>query len=137
MLREPRSRCPINRGVEMLGDPWSLIILRDVIFCGYRSFRELLTKSQEGITPPTLSRRLSDLGEMWMLTKQDVPRGMQGAYSLTEKSIALVPLLFELAVVGTMLDPTTQTTVPQYAGMYGHPEQIAAFQDELRATHLN
>ncbi|MDF1488651.1 winged helix-turn-helix transcriptional regulator [Tessaracoccus caeni] len=137
MLREPRSRCPINRGVEMLGDPWSLIILRDVIFCGYRSFRELLTKSQEGITPPTLSRRLSDLVEMGMLTKQDVPRGMQGAYSLTEKSIALVPLLFELAVVGTMLDPTTQTTVPQYAGMYGHPEQIAAFQDELRATHLN
>lgn len=136
MLRAPRSKCPINRGVEMLGDPWSLVILRDVIFCGYRSFRELLTKSMEGITPPTLSRRLTDLVEMGMLTKEDVPRGVQGSYSLTEKSIALVPLLFELAVVGSMLDPTTETTVPQYAGMYGHPDQIAAFQDELRATHL-
>src|SRR5262245_36402356 len=136
MLRAPRSKCPINRGVEMLGDPWSLVILRDIIFCGNRSFRELLTKSQEGITPSTLSRRLSDLVEMGMLTKEDVPRGMQGSYSLTENSISLVPLLFELAAVGSMLDPTTETTVPQYEGMYGHPHQIAAFQDELRTAHL-
>ncbi|QOC91577.1 hypothetical protein [Micromonospora craniellae] len=71
-----------------------------------------------------------------MLTKEDVPCGMQGAYSLTEKGISLVPLLFELAVVGSMLDPTTQTTVPQYADLYGHPERIAAFQDELRSRHL-
>jgi DNA-binding HxlR family transcriptional regulator len=136
MLRAPRSRCPINRGVEMLGDPWSLLILRDIIFCGYRSFRELLTRSQEGITPPTLSRRLSNLVEMGMLTKEEVPRGMQGSYSLTERSISLVPLLFELAAVGSMLDPTTETTVPQYAGMYGNHDRIAAFQDELRTAHL-
>lgn len=120
----------------MLGDPWSLVILRDIVFCEHRSFRELLTRSQEGITPPTLSRRLGDLVEMGLLTKQDVPRGMQGSYSLTEDGINLVPLLFELAAVGSMLDPTTETTVPQYAGLYGHPDRIAAFQDELRATHL-
>lgn len=136
MLRTPRSNCPINRGVEMLGDSWSLVILRDVIFCDYRSFREFLTKSREGITPPTLSRRLADLVEMGMLTKEDVPRGAQGSYSLTEKGISIVPLLFELAYVGSLLDPATETTVPQYSGLYGHPERIAAFQDDLRATHL-
>lgn len=137
MVRAPRSNCPINRGVELLGDPWSLVIMRDIIFCDHRSFRELLTKSGEHITPPTLSRRLTALVEMGMLTKEVVPRGHQGSYSLTEAGISLVPLLFELAAVGSILDPTTQTTVPQYAGLYGKPDQIAAFQDNLRARHLH
>lgn len=136
MIQTPRSSCPINRGVELLGDPWSLVVLRDIAFCDYRTFRELLTRSGEGITPPTLSKRLGDLVSLGMLTKEDAPRGKQGRYSLTELGIGLVPLLFELAAVGSMLDSTTETTVPQYAGLYGHPELIAEFQSQLRDGHL-
>jgi DNA-binding HxlR family transcriptional regulator len=136
VITTPRSACPINRGVELLGDPWSLVIVRDVAFCDYRTFRELLTRSGEGISPPTLSRKLSDLVAMGMLTKADAPRGKQGRYSLTEQGISLVPLLFELAAVGSMLDPTTESTVPELAALYGHPDRIAAFQQELRERHL-
>lgn len=136
MIQSPRSKCPINRGVELLGDPWSLVILRDIVFCDYRTFRELLNNSQEGITAPTLSKRLSDLVTTGLLTKELVPRGKQGLYSLTEAGIGLVPLLFELAAAGSMLDPTTETTVRQYAPMYGNPTLIAAFQQELNDRHL-
>ncbi|OYN85436.1 winged helix-turn-helix transcriptional regulator [Parenemella sanctibonifatiensis] len=137
MISNPRSNCPINRGVELLGDPWSLVIIRDIMFCDHRTFRELLTRSQERITAPTLSKRLTDLVAAGLLSKEAAPRGKQGRYSLTDQGIGLAPLLFELAAAGSMLDPTTQSTVPQYAGLYGHPDQIAAFQQDLRDRHLS
>ncbi|MEP7763045.1 helix-turn-helix domain-containing protein [Sanguibacter sp. 25GB23B1] len=135
-LAEPRSRCPINRGVELLGDAWSLVILRDVAFCDRRSFRELLTRSGEGISPPMLSRRLQHLVSIGLLTKEAAPRGKVGRYSLTEAGIQLVPLLFELARVGHLLDPTTESTEPRFAAWQGGPDEIGDYQDELRAHHL-
>ncbi|WP_245649598.1 winged helix-turn-helix transcriptional regulator [Nocardia shimofusensis] len=122
--------------MELLGDRWSLVILRDVAFCDHRSFRELLTASREGISPPMLSRRLSQLVETGLLTKESAPRGIQGRYSLTEAGIQLVPLLFELARVGHLLDPTTSTTEPRFEGWYGDQDKIHAYMDELRDSHL-
>lgn len=136
MITTPRSSCPINRGVELLGDHWSLLILRDMAFWGYRSFRELLTNSREGITPATLSKRLSGLVDVGLLTKQSAPRGAQGLYSLTEQSIQLVPLFFELARVGGVLDPTTESTEKRFDGWYGDNDKIHAYMDELRHEHL-
>ena len=49
MIPDPRSDCPINRSLEMLGDQWSLLILRDIAVHDRRSFRDLLTGSGEGI----------------------------------------------------------------------------------------
>ena len=54
-----KSGCPINLTVELLGDRWSLVLLRDVMFGGHRHFRELLTHSLEGIASNILSSRLS------------------------------------------------------------------------------
>lgn len=136
MITSPRSSCPINRGVELLGDHWSLLILRDMTFCGYRSFRELLTNSREGITPATLSKRLSGLVEIGLLTKESAPRGAQGLYSLTEQSIQLVPLFFELARAGGILDPATESTEKRFDGWYGDDDKIHAYMDELRREHL-
>lgn len=48
MIPQPRSDCPINRSLEMLGDRWSLLILRDIVLHDRRSFRELLTGSEIG-----------------------------------------------------------------------------------------
>lgn len=135
MITTPRSSCPINRGVELLGDHWSLLVLRDMAFCGYRSFRELLTNSREGITPAMLSKRLTSLVELGLVSKAPAPRGAQGRYSLTEKGILLVPLFFELAQAGTVLDPTTESTEPRFAGWHGDPARIGAFMDELRREH--
>lgn len=127
-----RSSCPINRGVEFLGDRWSLLILRDMAFVGSHGFRELLASSQEAISPSTLSTRLKSLERAGLVSKIGAPRGRQGSYTLTEEGIQLVPLLFELAHIGSMLDPTTSSTEPRFQGWYGDAEKIAAYMDELR-----
>ena len=59
---EPRSGCPINAAVEVLGDRWSLLVLRDVIFGDRRHFRELLAGSEEGIATNILASRLKRAG---------------------------------------------------------------------------
>ncbi|HSX75557.1 MAG TPA: helix-turn-helix domain-containing protein, partial [Shinella sp.] len=56
-----RSGCPINLTLEILGDRWSLIVLRDMMFGNRRHFRELLTKSEEGIASNILADRLRRL----------------------------------------------------------------------------
>ena len=78
MIHEARSACPINRTLELLGDHWSLLILRDIALHDRRSFRSLLTGSEEGISAPVLSRRLTDLTAAGFLTKTEVTRGRQG-----------------------------------------------------------
>ena len=87
-----RSGCPINLSLEVFGDRWSLIVLRDVIFGGRRHFRELLTRSEEGIASNILADRLRRLAAAGMLTSAPDPAHRQRTIlSLTEKSIALVP----------------------------------------------
>ena len=56
MPAQPRSGCAINAAVEVLGDNWSLIVLRDIIFGNRRHFRELLTHNDEGIASNMLAR---------------------------------------------------------------------------------
>ena len=60
---EKRSGCPINLALEVLGDRWSLIVIRDIMFKDRRHFRELLTRSHEGIASNILAARLKRLVE--------------------------------------------------------------------------
>lgn len=129
MINAPRSACPINRTLEMVGDQWSLLILRDIALHDRRSFRELLTGSDEGISAPVLSRRLADLTTAGFLTKSTVARGKQGRYSLTELGLATIPVLVELGRLGRRIDPATQD---QEAGLRDLDERIAS----LRREHL-
>ena len=96
-----RSRCPINLAVEALGDRWTLLILRDMIFAGRRHFREILSLSGEGISPAILSDRLKRLTAEGFLTRQDDPTHAQKTiYSLTTKSVDLLPVIFALSEWG-------------------------------------
>lgn len=133
MISEPRSSCPINRSLELLGDRWSLLILRDIALCDRRSFRELLIGSEEGISAPVLSRRLGDLVEHEFLTKAVAARGKQGRYSLTERGLATMPLLVELGHLGAVLDPTTRDHAPT---LTTGPDDVTAAVDALRAAHI-
>lgn len=133
MIPDPRSDCPINRSLEMLGDQWSLLILRDIAVHDRRSFRELLTGSDEGISAPVLSRRLADLVTSGFLTKTAVARGKQGRYSLTELGLSTVPLLVELGHLGARIDPTTRRYAPDLGN--STQEQQARL-DALRHAHL-
>lgn len=131
-MQTNRSTCPINRGVEFLGDRWSLVIIRDMVFLGHRGFRELLANSRESITPSTLSNRLKSLEQAGLIHKAEVLRGHQGSYTLTEAGVQLVPLLFELAHIGSILDPLTDSTVARFEGRHGDYDKIAAYMNELR-----
>ena len=63
MTDDQRSGCPINLTLEVVGDKWSLLIIRDMMFGNRRHFRELLTKSEEGISSNILADRLKTLLE--------------------------------------------------------------------------
>lgn len=133
MVPHPRSSCPINHSLELLGDRWSLLILRDIALHDRRSFRELLTQSPEGISAPVLSRRLADLVDQGLLAKAETTRGKQGRYSLTERGLATIPLLVELAHLGERLDPSTRGHAPDIAD---DPSSITTATARLRATHI-
>lgn len=133
MIPQPRSNCPINRSLEMLGDRWSLLILRDIVLHDRRSFRELLTGSEEGISAPVLSRRLTDLVEAGFLAKNEVTRGKQGRYSLTEQGLATVPLLIELGRLGAHIDPSTAHNAPRFGA---DPDDLTRRIAALREAHL-
>jgi DNA-binding HxlR family transcriptional regulator len=91
-MNAPRSGCPINLTLEALGDRWSLIVIRDLMFGNRRHFRELLTRS-EGIASNSLADRLTRLEKAGLVSRCDDPSHKQKViYSLTEASIALVPL---------------------------------------------
>lgn len=132
MIDTPRSGCPINRSLEMLGDQWSLLILRDIALHDRRSFRELLTGSQEGISAPVLSRRLADLTASGFLAKTEAARGKRGRYSLTELGLSTIPLLVELGHLGARIDPATAPHAPQVGG----PAELQECIEALRREHL-
>jgi DNA-binding HxlR family transcriptional regulator len=138
MTAEPRSGCPINLSLEVFGDRWSLIILRDMMFGARRHFRELLTRSDEGISSNILADRLKMLLAQGMITKVDDPSHKQKAiYSLTERSIALVPIFAQLGAWGRRYLPVSEElSIRAQLLEEGGPPMWDRFMTELRAVHL-
>ena len=93
-----RSGCPLNASVEMLGDRWSLLILRDMMLRGYRTFKEFL-RSDEKIASNILADRLRRLESYGIIaTDRDDSDGRKVLYSLTPKGIDLAPVLAEMVL---------------------------------------
>lgn len=93
-----RSGCPLNASVEMLGDRWSLLIIRDMMLRGFRSYKDFL-KSYEGIATNILADRLRKLQAHGIITTQRDPAdGRKLIYSLTAKGIDLAPVLTEMVL---------------------------------------
>ncbi|GAB2713781.1 winged helix-turn-helix transcriptional regulator [Nocardia thraciensis] len=134
---EPRSGCPINAAVEVLGDAWSMLVLRDVMFGNRRYFRELLKGSEEGIASNILSSRLRRLVAAGLLTRVEAGRGRRAEYSLTEAGIATLPVMVALGNWGLdHRDGTRELRVRAELLRDGGPELVERFMDELRAIHL-
>jgi DNA-binding HxlR family transcriptional regulator len=138
---EPRSYCPINLSLEIFGDAWTLLVLRDMMFAGKRHFRELL-QCDEHISSNILADRLARLVDNGLLTKSDDATHKQKAiYSLTEKAIALLPIIVQIGAWGSRwvpdakkLDPVARRIVREI--QEGGPRAWAKRMDELRAQHL-
>lgn len=93
-----RSGCPVSIALEMLGDRWSLLLIRDMMVRGYRTFREF-QRSGEGIATNILSDRLQKLESGGIVVRETVAEdGRSTHYRLTEKGIALAPVLLEMLV---------------------------------------
>lgn len=138
MQAESRSGCPINLTLEVLGDRWSLIVIRDLMFGDRRHFRELLAGSEEGIASNILADRLRRLGAAGLVTRADDPSHRQkGVYSLTEKAIALVPLLAQMGAWGRRYTPASRSlSIRAQLLEEGGPKLWEALMAELRARHL-
>lgn len=92
-----KSDCPINLALEMFGDQWSLLIIRDIVFWGKHTFGEFLA-SDEGIATNILADRLAKLEANGILAKKaDSNNGRKFVYSLTDKGMGLIPALLEVA----------------------------------------
>jgi DNA-binding HxlR family transcriptional regulator len=138
MMDAGRSGCPINLTLEVLGDRWSLLVIRDIIFGNRRHFRDLLNQSEEGIASNILAERIKRFVDAGFLTRSDDPSHKQKAIlSLTEKAIELVPVL---AALGTWGSKHTAVTAPMAIRARlleeGGPALWQQFMDELRVVHI-
>jgi len=93
-----RSSCPVNVSLEIFGDRWSLLIIRDLMLRSYRTYKEFLS-SDEGIATNILAERLQRLEAAGIIsTKRDAHDRRKVVYRLTEKGIDLAPILVELVL---------------------------------------
>jgi DNA-binding HxlR family transcriptional regulator len=137
-MNAQRSGCPINLTLETLGDRWSLIVIRDLMFGDSRHFRELLTRSKEGIASNILADRLKRLEAAGLVSRRDDPGHKQKAiYSLTEASIELVPLLAHMGGWGLRHTPASKAlSIRAQILEDGGPRLWSEFMEELRHLHL-
>ena len=91
-----RSGCPLASTLDIVGDKWSLLIVRDMLLQGKKTFKDFST-SPEGIAPGILSSRLKWLEENDLITKQKLPDNKkENIYLLTAKGIELAPIITEI-----------------------------------------
>ena len=109
-----RSGCPLNASVEVLGDRWSLLIIRDMMLRGFRTYKEFLG-SYERIATNILADRLQKLIAHGIITNGPDPSdGRKLIYSLTPKGIELAPVLTEMVLwAGAHEDTGNQALVRQ------------------------
>ena len=138
MGMEHRSGCPINLSLEVFGDKWSLIVIRDMMFGNRRHFNELLAGSDEGIASNVLADRLQRLVGLGMISRAPDPSHKQKVlYSLTEPAIQLVPVLAQLGAWGRRHLPVSrELSVRAELLERGGPEFWDRFMDQLREQHL-
>ncbi len=101
-----RSGCPVSISLERFGDRWSLLIIRDLMVRGFRTFKEF-QESGEGIATNILADRLQKLEATGIITAQaEEMDGRRVNYRLTEKGIDLAPVLLELLIWGARHEET-------------------------------
>jgi len=101
-----RSGCPVSIALEVFGDRWSLLIIRDVMVRGFRTFKQF-QESGEGIATNILADRLRKLEAAGIITAEVKATDRRSlSYRLTEKGIALAPVLLELLIWGARHEET-------------------------------
>ena len=129
-----RSGCPVSLGLDVFGDKWTLLVVRDLMFSGKRHFREI-QGSAEGISSNILADRLKLLLSEGIITKTDDPGHKQKVlYSLTEKGVALLPILMQISHWSYQYRPVGETYLAGAA--QGGPEDWDGLMAGVRRDHL-
>lgn len=103
--QQPRSTCPISFSLDALGDKWTLLILRDLVFAGKSTYGEFL-QSAEKMATNILADRLATLELQGFVSKQvAADKKSKFTYRLTEKGLDLLPLLLEITLWGAKYSP--------------------------------
>jgi DNA-binding HxlR family transcriptional regulator len=133
-----RSDCPINLTVELLGDRWSIIVLRDIMFADRRYFRVLLQNSEEKIASNILASRLRNLVEGGLLSAtEDDTHKQKIVYSLSEAAIDFLPSMISIGTWGDKHLPASPITGPFFTYVYDQGPQIwQELADDLRHRHI-
>jgi len=102
MKKEFRSDCPISSTLDIIGDKWSLLIIRDLLIKHKKTFKEI-SDSDEKIAPSILSARLKLLEFYKLISKTKTPENKkENIYLLTEKGIRLTPIVIEFSLWGNI-----------------------------------
>lgn len=105
--RRRRSDCPIHFGLEVFGNPWTLLIVRDLMFKGCSTYTEFL-HAEEGIATNVLADRLARLEQEGIVAAtRDPTTGRAVRYQLTAKGVDLLPLMLEVIAWSAKYDPNT------------------------------
>ena len=100
MIKEFRSGCPISSALDIVGDKWSLLIIRDMLVKHKKTFKQI-SDSYEKIAPSILSARLKLLESYKLIFKTKAPENKkENIYLLTEKGIRLTPIIIEFSLWG-------------------------------------
>lgn len=107
--KKPRSTCPITFALDRIGDKWSLLVVRDLMFRGKRTYGEFI-EAGEGIATNVLADRLKCLESEGIIEKtQDPDNKRRYLYSLTEKGFDMTPILLEMIRWSARYDAHTGT----------------------------
>ncbi len=134
---ERRSDCGLSMALEALGDRWSLLILRDLMFTEKRSYSELQS-SEEGIATNILASRLAALEGNQIIRKySDITNGRRSLYYLTQKGIDLVPVVLELMHWMSVYNPQAAVCSKQMkAFRKDRVSTISNYMEQLKIQHL-
>jgi DNA-binding HxlR family transcriptional regulator len=132
-----RSECSISKALEMIGDRWSLLILRDLMFTEKRSYSELQS-SDEKIATNILASRLVDLVTNGLVRKSvDETNRRKMLYHLTEKGIDLLPVILELREWMEKYDTSSKDNLHQRVNNGGNKDVLLEeLKVKLRKEHL-
>jgi DNA-binding HxlR family transcriptional regulator len=126
---DTKSHCPVNFALESFGDPWSLLIVRDIAFWGKHRYSEFLD-SDEGISTNILAARLAQLEKQDIIYKSPSSDSPREHYMLTEKGIALVPVLLEMSGWSATYDALTTAPMDFVRAAYADRTTIFAMAQE-------
>ena len=119
------SICPIVYSLDVWGDPWSLVVLRDVLIHGKRHYREFIA-SPEGIATNVLSAKFASLVEAGMLEKRTGRTRADTMYLPTEATFDFLPVMFAVMRWGIAHNPHADASGPVMQRLLNDPDGLAA-----------